>query len=286
MYCIVFDSSIEMSCTGTAPNNVFKLRGGGDITFAAADADKVYLCKAETVLQNLYTGFTADPAVNVVAPLTTASITANFTPGSCLRILPSTSAVRDLFLEADKLVSTTPGDVNSQIKIQMKNMLLLGSNATTLQPPPALPADFTTVGNFKGIYGLVNAVNLLKSKVNTAIIQKSSSGGGSNSGINIDDETSQRLDYINTFYEKKQMKDTLEEISYRENQIYREKFLYIILMIIGVFVMGSQLQQRYFSDVTFGSFGGLFSGFGRSFGGSSTSFGSLFSSSAYSLKSR
>lgn len=276
-----------MSCSGTAPNNVFKLRGGGDTTFVATDIDKVYLCKAETVLQDLYAGFTADPTANIVSPpLTTSSITASFTPGSCLRILPSTSTVRDLFFEVDKLVSTSRGDANSQIKIQMKNMLLLGSNSSTLQPPPALPADFTTVGNFKGIYGLVNAVNLLKSKVNTTIIQKSTSGGSGNSGINIDDETSQRLNYITTFYEKKQMKDTLEEISYRENQIYREKFLYIILMLIGVFVMGMQLKQRYFSDVSFGGFGGLFSGFGRSFGSSPTTIGSFFSSSAYSLKSR
>lgn len=278
------------TCTGTAPNNVFKLRGGENISFTSTDTDKIYLCNAANVLQNLYTGFTADPSTNTVSrPLTTSSITANFTPSSCLQILPSTSAVRDLFFEVDKLVSTTaPGDVNNQIKVQMKNMLLLGSNATTLQSPPSPPpSDFSTVANFKGIYGLVNAVNLLKGKVNTAIIQKSSSAGGSNSGINIDDETSQRLNYITTFYEKKQTKDTLEEISYRENQIYREKFLYIILMLIGVFVMGMQLKQRYFSDVSFGGgfggFGGLFSGFGS--GGSAT-FGNLFSSSAYSLKTR
>ena len=274
-------------CDGISPNNVFKLRGGGDITFVAADTDKVYLCKATNVLQDLYTGFTADPTANIVSPpLTTASITASFTPGSCLRILPSTSSVRDLFYEVDNLVSTTKGDANSQIKLQMKNMLLQGGIATTLSPPPAIPTDFSTVGNFKGIYGLVNAVNLLKSKVNTSIIQKSASGGGSNSGINIDDETSQRLNYITTFYEKKQMKDTLEAISYRENQIYREKFLYIILMIIGVFVMGMQLKQRYFSDVSFGGFGGLFSGFGSSVGSGPSTIGSFFSSSAYSLKSR
>jgi hypothetical protein len=58
-------------------------------------------------------------------------------------------------------------------------------------------------------------------------------------------------------------------------------------MLIGVFVMGMQLKQRYFSDVSFGGgfggFGGLFSGFGS--GGSAT-FGNLFSSSAYSLKTR
>lgn len=270
-------------CDGNPPNNIFKLRGGNGITFGTADADKIYLCNAENVLQNLYKGFTAAQSVTAATPLTTSSITSSFTPGSCLRILPSTSPVRDLFYEVDKLGSS---DINNKIKIQMKNMLLQGGIAETLTAPPTVPADFSTVDSFKGIYGLVNAVNLLKNKVNTSIIQKSALGGGSNSDINIDDETSQRLNYITSFYEKKQMKDTLEAISYRENQIYREKFLYIILMLLGVFVMGMQLKQRYFSDVSFGGFSGLFSGFGGSFGSGPSTIGSFFSSSAYSLKSR
>lgn len=269
-----------MSCTGNSPNNSFFLRPNSTITFGPTDTDKKYLCNAENVLQKLYKSFTAEQTVTAETPLTTSSITSSFTPGSCLRLLPTNSNIRDLFFEVDKLTSTTKGDENDRIKIQMRNMLVSGSNASTPQPRTPLPADFTNAESFKGIDGLDNAVILLKNKVNAAI--------DSGSKVNISTETNNRLNYMNTFYKKKQTKDTLEEISYRENQIYREKFLYIILMLIGVFGMGIQLRQRYFSDVSFGSggFGGLFSGFGSSFGNGATSIGSFFSSSAYSLKSR
>ena len=60
------------------------------------------------------------------------------------------------------------------------------------------------------------------------------------------------------------IKTTFEEIAHRENQIYREKFLNIILIIVGIFLVSTQLVQKYFS------FGGGGGGFG--FGG-----GSLFS---------
>jgi hypothetical protein len=274
------------TCTGTTPNNVFKLRGGATQTFTATEADKVYICKSANILQKLYEDFTADQTVNISAPLSGTSIaTAVVTkPGSCLRILPTTSNIRDLFFAIDKLDAST---TNIPIKTQMKNILLQENNSSqaNLTPLP-LPSDgFDTATNFKGIYGLINAVNLLKSKINTTIVQKSQSSGGE--GISLTDETNQRLDYITTFYEKKQSKDTLEEISYRENQIYREKFLYIILLFIGLFMVGSQLRERYFSNVSFSGSDGLFSGFGgfgRTFSG--PSIGNLFSSSAYSLKTR
>ena len=273
------------SCSGNAPDNVFKLRGGALQSFTGGETEKVYICKAANVLQKLYEDFTADQTVNISAPLAATSIvSASITkPGSCLRILPPTSNIRDLFFAIDKLDANT---ANIPIKTQMKNILLQENNSQANLNPPPLPSDgFDTATNFKGIYGLINAVNLLKSKINTSIVQKSQSSGGQ--GISLTDETNQRLDYITTFYEKKQSKDTLEEISYRENQIYREKFLYIILLFIGLFMVGSQLRERYFSNVSFSGSDGLFSGFGglgRTF--SSPSIGNLFSSSAYSLKTR
>jgi hypothetical protein len=105
-------------------------------------------------------------------------------------------------------------------------------------------------------------------------------------------------------YEKrKNIKSTLEEIARRENEIYREKFLNIILMIVGIFLVSTQLVQKYFSfgGGGIGSGSGLFSGvgFGTSGGGIFSRFGGLglgssgrsrlgglFTSSPYSLSQR
>jgi len=233
--------------------------------------EDVDICKAEAVLKKLYTDFTDTPAANIA--ISDQSVTNVSKPRDILRI--SSGNIQDIFKEIDKPTSS------NAIKNQMKNILLQESNTTTPIVAELTPqTDFTTPANFKGIYGLINAVNLLKSKINGEIITKIQSGAGN--AINIDDGTAERLEYINTFYEKKNAKDTLEEISFRENEIYREKFLYIILILVGIYIVGTQLRERYFSNVNV--FGGLFSGFGNGLG--SSNIGSLFSSSAYTLKSR
>jgi hypothetical protein len=278
------------TCSGDASNNVFKLRGGAPQTFTASETVKVYVCKAANVLQKLYQEFTADQTVNITTITAVDISSASVNPGSFLRILPGTGTIRDLFFEVDKLVSDPSS--NNLIKTQMKNIIL--QNVKTIPttakpaPAPAVPTDFDTSGNFKGIYGLINAINLLKSKINTTLVEKSQSGASSGRDFTIDSESAQRLNYITTFYDKKDTKDTLEEISSRENEIYREKFLYIILMIVGVISVGRQLTQRYFSNVDFMGSGGLFSGFsiGRLFNRDSSSLSGLFSNNAYSLKSR
>jgi hypothetical protein len=237
------------------------------------------ICNAEAVLKKLYNDFTLvqlgdNASFKTPNPDTFTTLNAN--PATFLKILTSGG---DVF----KTVDTLPiMDNNTKIKNQMKNMLLNNTvTASSIDVYPAPPqTDFTTPTNFKGIYGLINAVNLLKIKINTEIISKISSGSGNS--ISIDDSTAERLEYINTFYEKKNAKDTIEEISYRENEIYRERFLNIILILVGIYIVGTQLRERYFSNVSV--FGGLFSGFGNGLG--STNISSLFSSNAYTLKSR
>jgi hypothetical protein len=229
------------------------------------------ICKPEAVLKKLYIDFTDTPAANIA--ISDQSVTNVSKPRDILRI--SSGKIQDIFKEIDKPTSSVA------IKNQMKNILLQESNTTTsIVAEPTPQTSFTTPSDFKGIYGLINAVNILKSQINGVIISKISSGNGNS--INIGDVDAERLEYINTFYEKKNTKDTLEEISSRENEIYREKFLNIILILVGIFIIGTQLRQRYFSNVSV--FGGLFSGFGSGLG--STNIGSLFSSSAYTLKSR
>ena len=235
------------------------------------------ICNAEAVLKKLYIDFTVPlDSTTFTTPIVTTFTTSTANPATFLKILTSGG---DVFKTVDTLPIT--GD-NTKIKNQMKNMLLNNTvTDSSIDVYPASPqTDFKTQANFKGIYGLINAVNLLKSKINTEIISKISSGTGNS--INISDGAAERLEYIDTFYEKKNTKDTLEEISFRENEIYREKFLNIILILVGIFIVGTQLRQRYFSNVNV--FGGLFSGFGSGLG--SSNIGSLFSSSAYTLKSR
>ena len=261
-------------------NNILRIITKNNMPCKIRSNDTVnddYICGAEAVLKKLYTDFTDTPAAGIAISSAGNTVTNVAKPKDILRISSGGSgAIQDIFKEIDKTTSSI------EIKNQMKNILLQESNTTaSIVAEPTPQTTFTnTSANFKGIYGLSNTVNLLKSKINTEIIKKTQSGTGN--ALNIDDGTAERLEYINTFYEKKNTKDTLEEISSRENEIYREKFLNIILILLGIFIVGTQLRQRYFSNVSV--FGGLFSGFGSGLG--SSNIGSLFSSSAYTLKSR
>lgn len=159
--------------------------------------------------------------------------------------------------------------------------------------------DLTTsnADNFKGIYGLKKLNEVLEQK----IAAKVRSMSGSTSGSKILSEAQH--------YDARQgIKTTLEEIARRENEIYREKFLYIILMLAGIFLVSTQLVQKYFSFGDGGGGGGgfgfgsnnLFTGFGlgtRSglfsrFGGlglgssGRSRITSMFSSNPYSLSKR
>lgn len=265
-------------CTGGAGHNNYKLRGGISNNFGTNEENHKQICKAANILDKLYDDFTGTTTKTVTSPISATTITtANFKPRDILKILPTDSSIRDLFLEIDKQAT------DASIKTQMKNMLMNNDIAANgVQPVTAISGTGTTYPNdFKGISGLINIINIMKQQINEKLVDASTQ----NRDISVNDDSAERLNYINAYYQKTQTKDTLEEISYRENEIYREKFLYIILLITGVFIVGSQLRERYFSEISFGSSGGLFSGFGSSFG-TSSSFGNLFSSNAYTLKSR
>jgi hypothetical protein len=263
-------------CSGTAPDNNYKLRGGISNNFGANEPNHIQICKAANILDKLYDDFTGTTTKTV----TSTTITNDFKPRDILKILDSGS-IKDLFYVIDKLPPTTDND---NIKTQMKNMLMNNDiGASGVQPVTAISEEdgIKYPDDFKGISGLISIINIMKQQINEKLVDASTQ----NRDISVNDDSAERLDYIHSYYQKKQNKDTLEEISYRENEIYREKFLYIILLVTGVFIVGSQLRERYFSDISFGSSGGLFSGFGSSFG-TSSSFGNLFSSNAYTLKSR
>lgn len=154
--------------------------------------------------------------------------------------------------------------------------------------------DFSSPDRFKGIYGMNRVIDILEKKINIVLVGLTpSESSGSSSG-----------DDVKKFGERKEIKNTLEEIAYRENQIYREKFLNVCLVVVGIFLVGSQLAQKYFSGgggaggggaglgglfgFGVGGSGGLFSRFGGLGLGSSGRgrIGNLFTKSSYSLEQK
>jgi hypothetical protein len=150
---------------------------------------------------------------------------------------------------------------------------------------------------FKGIYGLRDLNKILEERIKAKV-----------SGITEDVVENTQLDKAYNYQKRKGIKTTIEEIAYQENKTYREKFLNILLLIVGVFLITTQLTQNYFSfsegssssisglgniggwlssRIGFGS-GGLFSRFGGVGLGSSgrSRFGNLFTGNPYSLSKR
>ena len=134
---------------------------------------------------------------------------------------------------------------------------------------PQSATDFSSPDVFKGLYGLFRVNEILEDKI----------AGKVNS---LQGQPSYNVLSNSLHYEKrKNIKTTLEEIAYRENQIYREKFLNIVLLVVGIFIVSSQLMKDYFSfsgggggSGGSGSFGSSGSGFGGIGGWLSTRFGS------------
>ena len=123
--------------------------------------------------------------------------------------------------------------------------------------------DFGTPAAFKGIYGLHKVNELLEGEIRKKIdsIRPDTSGN-----VNISD--------FNKYQKRQGVKATIEEIAHRENEIYREKFLNIILILVGIFIVSTQLVNKYFSFGDGGGGGGGGFGFGGLGGWLSTRFGS------------
>lgn len=167
-----------------------------------------------------------------------------------------------------------------------------------LNKPATTETDLSAPDNFKGLNGLINLNNVLENLINEKVRTKT---GSSNADIDI-------LDDAQHYSKRQEIKMTLEEIARRENEIYREKFLNIILVIIGVVVIGTLLSKKFYSGggggggggggsgifgnmftgVGLGSSSGIFSRFGGlGLGRSGRSrLSGLFSSNPYSLSTR
>ena len=195
------------------------------------------------------------------------------------------------------ITTTVPKDTASYNG--MMNAIMMGKYDTTnsdFNTPPPKQTNFASPDKFKGIHGLQNVNELLQEKIAEAI-----------NAIPPSTTASTSLNSSADYEKRREIKMTIEEIAHRENQLYREKFLNIILILAGVFIVSTQLVSKYFSfgggDSGGGGFGGvsglLSNRFGTGSGGIFSRFGglglgssgrsrvgNLFTSNPYSLSRR
>jgi hypothetical protein len=268
----------------------FKIQNGPDDGIVATEQNMI-LCNATKIIDRLHTEFT----------------TANAEAGNPSYWLRRQTASNGtivyrlygiLFAEKDE----TDPEYRRGI-----HAIMNGVNAT-----PSIPdyvnntmSNLVSIQNdhakFKGLYGLIQVNNLLEKEIQKKV--NGLRGSGASSSVPNDAEL---------YKERKNIKNTVEEIAYQENKLYREKFLNIILVFFGIFIVSIQLLQSFgFSggggdggggggvlgfggvggwlSTRFGSgSGGLFSRFGGlGLGNSGRSrVGNLFTSNPYSLSKR
>lgn len=198
-------------------------------------------------------------------------------------------------------IFTTQTSIDQKYRTAVHAIMNGVYNDVILKPayltPNAPETNLSAPDNFKGINGLINLNNVLENLINEKVRTKM---GSSNADIDI-------LDDAQHYSKREEIKTTLEEIARRENEIYREKFLNIILVIIGVVFIGTLLSKKFYSGgggggggggsgifgnmftgVGLGSSSGIFSRFGGlGLGRSGRSrLSGLFSSNPYSLTTR
>lgn len=312
-----------MACNvGTS---TFRLQANGGETDITASSRNINICTATQILDRLHREFTEQyepvPASGqtVAAGKTVISTDKQSNPTFYLRKQPTLATFSSATGSGTETAGSSINRLYNILKAQKTHddqLYRTAVHAITygvydlnitkeayLKPPVgdvALPTDFNTSANFKGINGLKKLNNLLETSIDAAI-------GGMNPGTekSAADSTDISIKYI----QRQGVKNTLEEIARRENEIYREKFFSIILIVAGIFLVSTQLVQKYFSfgggggstgGFGFGS-GNLFTGFGLGSGsglfsrfgglglgrsGRSRVTGSLFSNNPYSLSNR
>jgi len=277
--------------------------------------DEQDVCRATQIIERLHKDFTekyyttADKGTDATKTLVDGAVTK---PSYYLRFQP-TSATDNAQVNrfyANLTNSTANNNEYNGITYyrRMISAIMKGENDTAASTYESVPdsirnqVNFDSSANFKGIYGVNRVIEILEQKINGILVGISSSASASAAS-----SSALTADSITKFGQRKDIKNTLEEVAYRENQIYREKFLNIILIVVGIFVVGTQLVQKYFGGggggggggsgsaglgglfgFGFGGSGGLFSRFGGLGLGSSgrSRIGNLFTNSSYALKQR
>ena len=285
----------------------YKLESGG-ITDQTANATTLSVCTATKILDRLHREFTEEyVASGSGTAITTANL--NATPTFYLRKQPILAGFHGetgtgFISRLNKYLRSSGSDhqyYRSAVHAVMNGVYNTSINEADylneLTPTRDLTSD-ANANNFKGIYGLKKLNEVLEQQIAAKVRSSSVSTGGS-----------KILSEAQHYDARQGIKTTLEEIARRENEIYREKFLHIILVLVGVFLVSTQLVQKYFSFGDGGGGGGsgfgfgssnLFTGFGLGSGsGLFSRFGglglgssgrsritSMFSSNPYSLSKR
>jgi len=292
---------LDMSCNGGDKYNIGGTSSSDDLTVISGNTYSVDICKATRILEKLHKEFTEKYTTTTG---TTAVDSNKTTPSYYLRKQPTSNSDGGEINRSYNILTNTTGFADTNTYRKMVSVIMKGTEDTS-EAFDTIPASlgsvttFDTDTNFNGIYGLNRVVELLDKKIYDVL-----------SGIT---PTSQQVrnnvsgNDIKNYNDRKEIKNTLEEIAYRENQIYREKFLKIILILVGIFLVASQLVNKYFGDGSgvgssggaglgglfgfgFGGSGGLFSRFGGlglgSSGRSHFDIGNLFKKSSYTLQQR
>ena len=222
------------------------------------------LCKATGVVERLHKEFTekyvAAAVVNTIQH--NPSFHLRNQPTSLLLTGDGATAPTNRFYTV--FTTTNEGDPSYNGVV---NAILKGDYNTTSSAYQTYPSTISSLTNFdasadfKGVYGLHKVTEILENEIKKKINSITPT---------ITDNTN--ISDFNKYQKRQGIKTTIEEIAHRENELYREKVLNIILIIAGIFIVSTQLVNKYFSFGDGGGSGGF--GFGGVGGWLSTRFGS------------
>ena len=256
--------------------NKYRIQSSGDKDLIANSDTEKLVCTATKILDRLHSEFTEKYAPSSgTVPVGKTQITATHQahPTFYLRKQPKltshfgeTADGQEINRFNNMLSSNPPKTEEDQQYLTTIHGIMNGTynakvttdNFTT---PPSSQSNLSNPGDFKGIYGLVNLNNVLEGEIDK--ITNSMTG---------DATSAQTVSDISTkYYKRRGIQTTLETIAERENEIYREKFLNLFLIVVGIFLVGTQLVNKYFSfgggglgsdSGGGGGFSNLFTGFG------------------------
>lgn len=257
-----------MTCNN---GEIYRIQSSGDTDLIANSATEILVCTANKILDRLHREFTEKYTTTNVS-----SQTAN--PSFYLRKQPK--FLSTFFSEQNdgqqidrfnNMLSTDPQQTeDDQVYRTTIHAIMNGKfddDISASYMNPLASAQQTNIMNnpndFKGIYGLVNLNNVIEFEIDKIM---------NNSKTDSVSTARATSDIANKYYKRRGIQTTLETIAERENEIYREKFLNLFLIVIGIFLVGTQLVNKYFSfgggglgsDSSGGGglFGNLFTGFG------------------------
>jgi hypothetical protein len=259
-----------MACGDT---DTFRVDHSSSATIPANTTELKTLCKATKIIERLHKDFTekyvASDTVDTIKHKPSYHLRDQL---ASLKMTEENSAPKNRFYTIFTTKEEGDPSYNGVVSAILKGAYDTTTGYKNNPNEISSATDFTNPAKFKGIYGLHKVTELLEGEIRKKI---ESITPKTTENANISD--------FNKYQKRQGIKATMEEIANRENQIYREKFLNIILVVIGIFIVSTQLVHKYFS---FGDGGGGGGGGGFGFGGISGWLSTRFGSGSGGLFSR